>query len=110
MRQRVAFLRTLLSDKDVLLLDEPFGALDTITRGELQDWLAGVLAGEPRTVLLVTHDVEEALVLCDRVAVLARGRIVLELDADLPAPRGRRSLVTTPAFLALRERALEAIG
>jgi NitT/TauT family transport system ATP-binding protein len=110
MRQRVAFLRTLLSDKEVLLLDEPFGALDTITRGELQEWLAGVLAGEPRTVLLVTHDVEEALVLCDRVAVLARGRVVLELDVDLPAAADRRTLVTSPAFLALRERALGAIG
>ena len=66
MRQRVAFLRTLLAGKDVLLLDEPFGALDAITRAELQEWLDDVLASEPRTMLLVTHDVEEALLLCDR--------------------------------------------
>src|SRR5204862_1614558 len=67
MRQRVAFLRTLLADKEVLLLDEPFGALDAITRAELQEWLAAVIRSEPRTMLLVTHDVEEALLLCDRV-------------------------------------------
>ena len=83
MRQRVAFLRTLLAGKDVLLLDEPFGALDAITRSELQEWLTDLLAAEPRTVLLVTHDVEEALLLCDRVIVLADGRVAAELDVDV---------------------------
>jgi NitT/TauT family transport system ATP-binding protein len=110
MRQRVAFLRTLLSDKEVLLLDEPFGALDAITRAELQQWLGGVLAGQPRTVLLVTHDVEEALLLCERVVVLSGGGVALELDVEVPRAGGRRELVTNPAFLELRERALEAIG
>ena len=71
MRQRVAFLRTLLSGKPVLCLDEPFGALDAITRAEMQEWLAGALAREPRTVVLVTHDVEEAILLADRVVVLS---------------------------------------
>ena len=110
MRQRVAFLRTLLAGKEVLLLDEPFGALDAITRAELQEWLGGALAEEPRTVLLVTHDVEEALLLCERVVVLAGGRVALELDADLPRGATRSELVMSPAFLELRERALEAIG
>jgi NitT/TauT family transport system ATP-binding protein len=110
MRQRVAFLRTLLSGKEVLLLDEPFGALDAITRGELQDWLVGVLDCEPRTVLLVTHDIEEALLLCDRVVVLTAGRVALELDVDLPRRESRRRLVTSQAFVELREVALEAIG
>jgi ABC-type nitrate/sulfonate/bicarbonate transport system ATPase subunit len=110
MRQRVAFLRTLLSDKEVLLLDEPFGALDAITRGELQEWLADVLAREPRTVLLVTHDIEEALLLCERVVVLAAGRVALELEVDVPRGGPRRELVTDRAFLDLRSRALEAIG
>ena len=110
MRQRVAFVRTLLADKEVLLLDEPFGALDAITRTELQEWLASALVGVPRTVLLVTHDVEEALLLCERVVVLAGGRVVLELDADVPRQAPRRELVTSPEFLELRERALEAIG
>lgn len=110
MRQRVAFVRTLLAGKDVLLLDEPFGALDAITRGELQEWLADALALEPRTVLLVTHDVEEALLLCDRVAVLARGRLAAELHVDVPRDGPRREVVTSPAFSELRERALEAIA
>jgi ABC-type nitrate/sulfonate/bicarbonate transport system ATPase subunit len=110
MRQRVAFLRTLLADKPVLLLDEPFGALDAITRAELQEWLADALAAEPRTVLLVTHDVEEALLLCERVLVLAGGRVAMELDVDAPRDARRREVVTSPAFVELRERALEAIG
>jgi NitT/TauT family transport system ATP-binding protein len=108
MRQRVAFLRTLLPGRPVLLLDEPFGALDSITRASMQRWLAEALAQEPRTVLLVTHDVEEALFLADRVAVLSPrpGRVVAELDVDLPRPRE----VTSPEFGALKRRALEALG
>jgi NitT/TauT family transport system ATP-binding protein len=104
MRQRVAFVRTLLADKEVLLLDEPFGALDAITRGELQEWLRETLAEEPRTVLLVTHDVEEAIVLCDEVAVLAGGRIVASFAADVEPVRPDAS------FVELRERVLEAIA
>ncbi len=108
MRQRVAFLRTLLSGKPVLCLDEPFGALDALTRRDMQTWLADALAREPRTVLLVTHDVEEAAMLADRIVVLSPrpGRVVAELDAPLPRPRS----VTDPAIVALRERALEALG
>jgi NitT/TauT family transport system ATP-binding protein len=92
----------------VLLLDEPFGALDAITRASMQEWLAGALVAEPRTVVLVTHDVEEALMLADRVAILSPrpGRVVAELEVGLP--RGQRS-VSDPALLALRERALEAL-
>ena len=112
MRQRVAFLRTLLAGRPVLLLDEPFAALDAITRAEMQEWLAGALADEPRTVVLVTHDVEEALYLGDRVAVMSPrpGRIVAELTVDVPRGRPRRETVTTPGFGALRQRALEALG
>ncbi len=108
MRQRVAFLRTLLSGKPLLCLDEPFGALDAITRAEMQQWLAGALAREPRTVVLVTHDVEEAVLLADRVAVLSPrpGRVTAELAIDLPRPRER----TDSAVVALRERALSALG
>jgi NitT/TauT family transport system ATP-binding protein len=107
MRQRVAFLRTFLADKPVLALDEPFGALDAMTRAQMQDWLAEALAREPRSVLLVTHDVEEALVLADRVAVLSPrpGRVIAELPVDLPRPRER----TDPDLVALRARALEAL-
>jgi ABC-type nitrate/sulfonate/bicarbonate transport system ATPase subunit len=112
MRQRVAFMRTLLPGRPVLLLDEPFGALDSITRAAMQDWLMATLQSEPRTVLLVTHDVEEALVLADRVAVLSPrpGRVVAELPVDLSRPRERRELVTSPEFMHLKRRALEALG
>jgi ABC-type nitrate/sulfonate/bicarbonate transport system ATPase subunit len=108
MRQRVAFLRTLLSGKQVLCLDEPFGALDAITRAQMQTWLQRALAREPRTVVLVTHDVEEAIVLADRVAILSPrpGRVVDEIDVALPRPRAR----TDSAVVALRERALSALG
>jgi ABC-type nitrate/sulfonate/bicarbonate transport system ATPase subunit len=108
MRQRVAFLRTLLAGKPVLCLDEPFGALDAITRGEMQEWLGRALAREPRTVVLVTHDVEEAIVLADRVAVLSPrpGRVIEELEVDLVRPRAR----TDAEISSLRERALRALG
>jgi NitT/TauT family transport system ATP-binding protein len=84
MRQRVAFLRTLLAGKAALLLDEPFASLDALTREELQGWLVGALDQEPRTVLLVTHDVDEALRTCRRIAVLSPrpGRVVLEADTS----------------------------
>jgi ABC-type nitrate/sulfonate/bicarbonate transport system ATPase subunit len=108
MRQRISFLRTLLSGKPVLALDEPFAALDAITRQEMQGWLGHVLEAEPRTVVLVTHDVEEAVVLADRVVVMSPrpGRAVSEIEIDLERPRRR----TDPDVVALRERALEALG
>jgi NitT/TauT family transport system ATP-binding protein len=110
MRQRVAFARTLLAGKDVLLLDEPFGALDAITRAELQEWLRAALRAEPRTTVLVTHDVEEALLLCDRVAVMSArpGRIVLELDAGF-GDGERSAAVSSPPFLEARSRAFAAL-
>ena len=112
MRQRVAFLRTLLPGRPLLLLDEPFASLDSLTRAEMQSWLAAALEAEPRTTLLVTHDVEEALYLSDRVVVLSPrpGRVVAEIAVDMPRPRPRRETVTDPAFVALKEEALEALG
>ena len=107
MRQRVAFLRTLLPGRPVLLLDEPFGALDAITRTDLQEWLAGTLAMEPRTVLLVTHDVEEAAFLADRIVVLSPrpGRPVAEFEVDLPRPRS----LTDPTLTRLKAEAMQAL-
>jgi NitT/TauT family transport system ATP-binding protein len=86
MRQRVAFARTLLAGKELLLLDEPFGALDSLTRASLQEWLRRALDRDRRTVLLVTHDAEEALLLADRVVVLSPrpGRVVAEIPVELP--------------------------
>lgn len=109
MRQRVAFARTLLTGAPVLCLDEPFGALDALTRAETQRWLAAALAREPRTVLLVTHDVEEAVLLADRVVVLSPrpARVLATIEVGGP-PEGRRA--TDPAVVALRARVLEVLG
>jgi NitT/TauT family transport system ATP-binding protein len=111
MRQRVAFLRTLIAGKPVLALDEPFAALDAITRAEMQEWLAEALRAEPRTAVLVSHDVEEALYLCDSVAVLSArpGRIVAELRAPAPRSPDRLAAVTDTAFVQAREEALRAL-
>src|SRR3954447_7816247 len=108
MRQRVAFLRTLLAGRSVLCLDEPFGALDALTRGQMQRWLATALIKEPRTVLLGAHDVEEAVLLADRIVLLSPrpGRVVATLEVELPRPRGR----TDAAVQEYRERALTALG
>jgi NitT/TauT family transport system ATP-binding protein len=111
MRQRVAFLRTLLAGKPVLALDEPFASLDAITRAEMQEWLALALREDPRTVVLVTHDVEEALYLSDRVAILSArpARTVTELSAPHPRANDRDAAVTDPEFVAVREKALRAL-
>ena len=108
MRQRVAFLRTLLAGRPVLCLDEPFGALDALTRGQMQRWLATALIREPRTVVLVTHDVEEAVLLADRIVLLSPrpGTVVETIEVELPRPRARTDL----AVVELRERALRALG
>jgi ABC-type nitrate/sulfonate/bicarbonate transport system ATPase subunit len=112
MRQRIAFLRTLLAGKPVLLLDEPFASLDAITRAEMQEWLAQALAAESRTAILVTHDVEEALYLSDRVAVLSArpATVVAELPSRHARALPRLETVTSPAFTSSRERALEALS
>jgi ABC-type nitrate/sulfonate/bicarbonate transport system ATPase subunit len=111
MRQRVAFLRTLIAGKPVLALDEPFASLDAITRAEMQEWLAGALRSDPRTVVLVTHDVEEALYLSDRVAVLSSrpARVVAELSAPGRRHEDRDAAITDPGFVAAREEALRAL-
>jgi NitT/TauT family transport system ATP-binding protein len=108
MRQRVSFLRSLLAGKPVLALDEPFASLDAITRAEMQGWLDHALTVEPRTVVLVTHDVEEAVLLGDRVIVLSGrpGRVVASIEVALARPRRRAD----PAVMALREQVLAALG
>jgi NitT/TauT family transport system ATP-binding protein len=108
MRQRVSFLRSLLAGKPVLALDEPFAALDALTRAEMQGWLARVLLSEPRTVVLVTHDVEEAVLLGDRVVVTSArpGRAVADISVLTPRPRRR----TAPELIDLRERVYRALG
>jgi NitT/TauT family transport system ATP-binding protein len=112
MRQRVAFLRTLMAGRPVLLLDEPFASLDAITRAEMQSWLAGVLGPDRHTVLLVTHDVEEALYLSDRVLVLSSRPATVTDRIEIPGPRAtdRAAAVTSAGFTAVRERALRSLS
>jgi ABC-type nitrate/sulfonate/bicarbonate transport system ATPase subunit len=104
MRQRVALLRTVMTDQPVLLLDEPFAALDAITRTDLQGWLTQLLQSERRTTLLVTHDVDEALRLADQIIVLSArpGRVVDRIT--LPTARPRTLLQTTAEDFAIVKR------
>lgn len=103
MRQRTAFLRTVLTGKSMMLLDEPFGALDALTRRSMQEWLLDVWSEMRRTVVLITHDVEEAIFLSDRVGVMSPrpGRIIAEHLVDLPRPR-RVNMVFEPAFVEIK--------
>ncbi len=110
MRQRAAFLRTMLMGQDVVLLDEPFGALDALTRVQMQEWLLQIWDSLNKTIVLITHDVDEALLLSDRVYLLSArpGRVTLVLDVALPRPR-QYDMVTTPEFSALKARLMEPL-
>jgi ABC-type nitrate/sulfonate/bicarbonate transport system ATPase subunit len=110
MRQRVAFARTVLAGGDPLLLDEPFGALDALTRAALQRWLAEIWGGLARTCLLVTHDVDEALLLADRICVFTArpGHVRLERAVPLERPR-RPGMLARPEAARLKAELLEAL-
>jgi ABC-type nitrate/sulfonate/bicarbonate transport system ATPase subunit len=112
MRQRVAFLRTLMVGRPVLLLDEPFASLDAITRAEVQAWLADVLGPDRHTVVLVTHDVEEALYLSDRVLVLSSrpASVADQIEVGHPRAANRAAAVTSAEFAELRARALSSLA
>ncbi len=105
MRQRAALLRTFLAGRDVLLLDEPLGALDALTREEMREWLLEVWETDRKTILLVTHDVEEAVFLSDRVYVMAGGTGRIRATVDVPLARPR-ALELTEAweFIALERQ------
>lgn len=107
MRQRAALLRTFLLGKDTMLLDEPFGALDALTRYDLQQWLLGVWERFKPTILFITHDVREAVLLSDKVLVLTPrpGKIKLEVRIDLPQPRDDSSV----EFIKLQSMLLKAL-
>jgi NitT/TauT family transport system ATP-binding protein len=107
MRQRAALLRTFLAGREVLLLDEPFGALDALTREAMREWLLGVWEADRKTILLVTHDVEEAVFLSDRVYVMSGrpGRVASEVAVALPRPR-TLELTATAEFAQLKAQLL----
>jgi NitT/TauT family transport system ATP-binding protein len=110
MQQRTAIARALANDPKILLLDEPFGALDNQTRALMQEMLLGIWEREQKTVLFVTHDIEEAIFLGGRVVVMSArpGRIKAEVVVDLPHPRSYK-IKTTPDFVSLKERLVEEI-
>jgi len=110
MRQRAALLRTLLFDTDVILLDEPFGALDAQTKAHMQEWLMQLWSDFQKTVVFVTHDVEEAIFLSDEIHVMGTrpGRILEGIPIPLPRPRAR-SVTLSPEFVAIKERCLNLL-
>jgi NitT/TauT family transport system ATP-binding protein len=110
MQQRTAIARALANDPEILLLDEPFGALDNQTRALMQEFLLGIWERERKTVLFVTHDIEEAIFLASRVVVMTArpGRIKAEFAVDLPHPRDY-TMKTSPDFSALKARLTEEI-
>ena len=112
MRQRAALLRTFLCRQEIVLLDEPFGALDALTRRTMRRWLLGVWSRFRQAVILVTHDVDEAITLSDRVYVLSArpGRILEEVPIDLPRPRETHADDTAAALAPYRQRLLAALG
>jgi ABC-type nitrate/sulfonate/bicarbonate transport system ATPase subunit len=110
MKQRAALLRTFLAGRELMLLDEPFGALDALTRAQMQEWLLDVWQEDRKTILFVTHDVEEAVYLSDRVYVMSGrpGKVSLCVDVKLPRPR-RPEVTMDPAFLELKQRLLKPL-
>jgi NitT/TauT family transport system ATP-binding protein len=110
MKQRVALARTLANDPEVMLCDEPFAALDAMTRQVLQEELARVASEEKKTVLFITHSIDEALLLGDRIIVMTArpGRVKTELKNDLPRPR-TAALELTPRYLELKAEIWESV-
>jgi nitrate/nitrite transport system ATP-binding protein len=110
MKQRVGIARALAMEPKVLLMDEPFGALDALTRAHLQDSVMQIHARLGNTAIMITHDVDEAVLLSDRIVMMTNGpaaRIGEVLSVDLPRPRNRLELVANPAYIAARETVLK---
>ncbi|MDV8025214.1 ABC transporter ATP-binding protein [Rhodococcus sp. IEGM 1330] len=110
MRQRAALLRTVVQGRSVLLLDEPFGALDSLTRSDMQAWLQQVWSEFRWTVLMITHDIREAVYLSDRVIVLSPrpAHVRRQIEVTLPRPRGLE-IVTTPQFAAIEKQLMDVL-
>ncbi len=110
MRQRVSFLRTVLADQEIFLLDEPLSALDALNRAQIQEWMQEMWQSMNKTIVLVTHDVDEAVFLSDRVYVMSArpGHMKLALPIDLPRPR-RLEMVTDASFVSFKASLLASI-
>jgi nitrate ABC transporter ATP-binding subunit len=109
MKQRVGIARAFAADPQVLLLDEPFGALDALTRGSMQDELTHIWEKNRKTVMMITHDVDEAIVLSDRIVLMSNGPaavIARIVDVPIPRPRTREALLEDPQYLEIRKELL----
>jgi len=102
MRQRASFLRALFTGKDVLLLDEPFGALDALTKRELQTWLLSIWQNLNKTIIFITHDLEEAAYLSDRILLLHQNKTLEEIKVELPRPR-KPDMIHSNEMMSLRQ-------
>lgn len=111
MRQRAALMRTVLSHQEIMLLDEPFGALDAMTKGVMQEWLLEIWERFHRTIVFITHDIDEAIFLSDRIYIMTArpGRVKAEIAVNLPRPRSSHEITTTAEFGAIKHRVLEAL-
>lgn len=110
MRQRVGIARAFAIEPDLLLMDEPFGALDALTRGKIQDKLIDICEQTQQTTFMITHDVDEAILLSDRILLMSDGpeaRIVESVEVNIPKPRGRESIIHHPSYYAVRNHLIE---
>ncbi len=110
MQRRVELVRALINDPKILLLDEPFRAMDTVSKGQMHQHLLDIHAQFPKTVFFITHDLEEAILLADTVVVMTTrpGRLRMRVKVDLPRPRSAR-MVASEGFIALKERLISAV-
>jgi len=113
MRQRVSIARAFANQPKLLLLDEPFGALDALTRGTIQDELLKVWAGTEQTVFMITHDIDEAVLLADRILLMSNGpfaRVEESVEITIPRPRSRTEIVDHPNYYAIRNHLVHFLG
>ena len=110
MRQRAALLRTFLFADDIMLLDEPFGSLDAITRHNMQMWLLGILEKIKASILFITHDIDEAVFLSDRIYLLSKRPAVVKkiFDVKIPRPRNNKTFVS-PEFIKIKEEIMNCL-
>ena len=113
MRQRVSIARAFANHPKLLLLDEPFGALDALTRGTIQDELLKIWAGTEQTVFMITHDIDEAILLADRILLMTNGpfaRVAESVEITIPRPRVRTEIVEHPNYYAIRNHLVHFLG